>query len=298
MVSAGGSPSYQVTAVRYGTRSTTKSDVFLHYSLYGEPDEPVQMDYFFWVVRNPARTILVDCGFNDASGTRRGRTMLLPPVAALRQLGIEPGDVSLLILTHAHYDHVGNVPEFPVAEIVMSEREYEFWTGPLGTRALFATSAETADIAALSQARAAGRLRLLPAPPPGGSAARQSVAPGVDVLELGGHTPGQLVVLVSAEGGEVVIASDALHYYDELRLDRPFTHVADLPAMYQGFELLRELASDKTRYLVAGHDPEVMRRFPADDSLPAGLAVRIGPPAGGQAAASTSAAGPAGTREQ
>ena len=277
MDTPGGSPAYDVTAVRYGTRSTTKSDVFLHFGVYGEPDEPTQMDYYFWVARSAEHTILVDCGFNEASGARRGRTMLCPPVLALDRLGIEPADISMLILTHAHYDHVGNVDEFPAADLVMSAREYEFWTGPLASRPLFATSAETADIEALIRARAASRLRLLPGPLPGATAARQSVAAGVDVLELGGHTPGQLVVIISTAHGEVVLASDALHYYDEMRLDRPFTHVADLPAMYQGFELLRGLTADDARQLVAGHDPEVMRRFPAADGELAEFAVRVAP---------------------
>jgi glyoxylase-like metal-dependent hydrolase (beta-lactamase superfamily II) len=184
-------------------------------------------------------------------------------------------------VTHAHYDHVGNVAEFPAAEVIMSGREYEFWTGPLGNRPLFATSAEADDIAALRRIRADGRLTLLPGPDASAPTVTHGVADGVCVLEVGGHTPGQLVVLARAADGEAVLASDALHYYDEMRLDRPFAHVADLPAMYQGFELLRALAAEPSRYLVAGHDPDVMRRFPplaeAADQDAAGLAVRIGP---------------------
>lgn len=291
MVSPGDSPGYEVTAVRYGTRSTTKSDVFLHFGLYGEPDGPTQMDYFFWIARSAGRTILVDCGFNDASGARRGRTMLCPPTVALRRLGIEPAEIGMLILTHAHYDHIGNVDAFPAAELVMSAREYEFWTSPLATRPLFATSAEPADIKALTRARAAGRLRLLPGAPPGVVAARQSVAAGIDVLEVGGHTPGQLVVFVGAQHGEVVIASDALHYYDEMRLDRPFTHVADLPAMYEGYELLRRLSAGAARILLAGHDPEVMHRFPAINGELTGLAVRIDPLTPGVAAPAAGSSG-------
>jgi glyoxylase-like metal-dependent hydrolase (beta-lactamase superfamily II) len=275
---------YEVAAVRYGTRLTTKSDVFLHYDLYGEPDQPVRMDYFFWVARNAERTILIDCGFNSRSGARRGRTMLCPPVAALGRLGIAPEAVSLLILTHGHYDHIGNLNEFPAAELVMSEREYDFWTSPLAARPLFATSAETSDIDSLRRARQAGRLRLLPRPA-AALPARQQVAAGVDVLEIGGHTPGQLIVLISTGDGEAVLASDALHYYDEMRLDRPFAHVADLPAMYAGFEVLREMSAAGRCYIVAGHDPEVMQRFPpvaASQSDPAAhdvadIGVRIGP---------------------
>jgi glyoxylase-like metal-dependent hydrolase (beta-lactamase superfamily II) len=268
--SAGDRVSYDVIAVRYGTRSTTRSDIFLHYPLYGEPDAAARMDYFFWVLRRADTTILVDCGFNAVSGGRRGRTMLSTPADALRQLGIEPADVSLLIATHAHYDHIGNLDAFGTAEVVMSEREYDFWTGPLASRPLFATSAEADDIDALRRANAAGRLRLL--------SGRTAVAPGIEVIDIGGHTPGQLIVTAELADGTAVIASDALHYYEEMRLDRPFTHVADLPAMYTGFELLRSLTRDGSHYLVAGHDPEVMQRFSPVDETP--LAVRIGPPAG------------------
>jgi hypothetical protein len=47
--------------------------------------------------------------------------------------------------------------------------------------------------------------------------------------------------------------------------------------MYRGFELLRSLAASDTNLVVAGHDPEVMRRFPPVDGELAGLAVRIAP---------------------
>ncbi len=270
-VSASGG--YDVIAVRYGTRLTTKSDVFLHYGLYGEADEAMQMDYFFWVLRRDGRAILIDCGFNEASGARRGRTMLCPPVRALQRLGIDPADVSVLILTHAHYDHIGNIDQFPAAELIMSAVEFEFWTSPLGTRPLFATSAEAEDVEALRRAHADGRLTLLPKPASVPWPTAHSVAGDLTVVEVGGHTPGQLVVLARTADGEAVLASDALHYYDEARLDRPFAHVADLPAMYRALEFLRELAGDGTRHLVAGHDPEVMHRFP---SVADGLAVHIG----------------------
>jgi len=238
----------EVLAVRYGTRSTRKSEVYLHFDLYGERDAEVDMDYYFWVVRVDGHTILVDCGFNEASGGRRRRTMLCPPREALARLGIDAGAVTTVVLTHAHYDHIGNLGAFPSATFVMSRREYDFWTSPLGRKPLFAGSAESEDVAALRVAHAAGRIEFVDG--------RATLPGGVDLVEVGGHTPGQLIVLV----GDVVLASDALHYYEELDRDRPFVHVADLPAMYVGFQLLREL--DGTHRLVAGHDPEVMRRFP------------------------------------
>lgn len=272
-------------AVRYGTRLTTKSDVYLHFGQYGEPDEQVRMDYFFWVARNAERTVLIDCGFNTRSGDRRGRTMLCPPPVALQRIGIAPEDVGLLVATHAHYDHIGNLDAFPAATLIISAREYGFWTSELASRPLFASVAEAGDISSLRRAAQAGRVRFIYG---GGTAAprysRQPVADGIEVVEVGGHTPGQLIVLVDAADGTVVIASDALHYYDQMDLDRLFVHVADLPATYAALQYLRDLQATGAR-IVAGHDPDVGRRFPplaggAAGQAPGdldGLAVQISP---------------------
>ena len=66
------SEQYEVLAVRYGTRQASAAEVFLNYHAYHEPDRPLRMDYFFWVARNPARSVVVDTGFCPAA----------PPAAA------------------------------------------------------------------------------------------------------------------------------------------------------------------------------------------------------------------------
>ena len=55
-------PVYEVVAIRYATRETTKAACYFGYHAYGEPDEPYVMDYFFWLLRGGGRTVLVDTG--------------------------------------------------------------------------------------------------------------------------------------------------------------------------------------------------------------------------------------------
>jgi len=248
------SESYEVLAVRYGTRQTSAADVFLSFPVYGEPDRPLGMDYFFWVARSPARTVVIDSGFSPEGGAARRRTTLMDMATALRAAGVNPDDVGQVVVTHAHYDHIGGLPEFGAAEVIMTEPEYDFWTGPMAARQQFAHSAEPGEIQHLRDLRAAGRLTL--------TGARHQVAPGIELILLGGHTPGQAVVVAATAAGRVVLASDALHYYDEQELDRPFAVVASVIDMYAGFDRLTELASDPGTVVVAGHDPEVRTRFP------------------------------------
>jgi glyoxylase-like metal-dependent hydrolase (beta-lactamase superfamily II) len=246
---------YEVLAVRYGTRTATRAESFLNYHVYGEPDAQFGMDYFFWIVRDSERTVVVDCGFDAEAGKRRGRSLLVDPTDALRGLGVDPARVSQVVVSHAHYDHIGNLDRFPAAEVVMARREYDFWTGsPYADRVQFAHSTEAGELAHLGALADQGRLRLVDT--------TLDVAPGLELVVLGGHTPGQLVAQATVDGGAVILAADALHFYEELERDRPFFVVADLEEMYRGFDLLREMTSDPGRRLVAGHDAEVNQRFP------------------------------------
>jgi glyoxylase-like metal-dependent hydrolase (beta-lactamase superfamily II) len=273
---------YEVLAVRYGTRTATKAESYLNYHLYGEPDVEVAMDYFFWVVRGAGRTLVVDTGFDPDVGARRGRTLLVDPVRALAALGVDAAAVDQVVVTHAHYDHIGNLHRFPNAEIVIARSEYEFWTGPYAGRLQLAHTTEPAELAQLSAVRDEGRLRLVEG--------TVDLQPGIELVVVGGHTPGQLVAQVAVRGtggapGAAVLATDALHFYEELERDRPFFVVADLVAMYRGFDVLREMSEDPGRLLVAGHDAAVPQRFPARvPGLPADLAdlvVRVAGPGEG-----------------
>jgi glyoxylase-like metal-dependent hydrolase (beta-lactamase superfamily II) len=259
---------YEVIAVRYGTRAGAKAEIYLNYAIYGEPDEPLGMDYYCWIARGHGRTVVIDTGFGPEGGARRGRTTLIDPVEALARAGVDAATVPQVIVTHAHYDHIGNLARFPAAEVIMARREFDFWTGPYARRPQFAWSAEARETAHLAEVRDQGRMTLVDEP--------YTVAPGIEVIPVGGHTPGQAIVLVDTAGGQAVLASDSCHYYEEIERDRPFAFVADLAAMYRGFDLLKEIVAEPGRVLVPGHDPDVLRRFPPLGGLDPGMAVRIG----------------------
>ena len=260
---------YQVTIVKYGTRQTVRSDVFLNHHLYGEPDGPIGMDYFFWIIRNADRTIVVDTGFSAAGGARRKRTTLLDPGAAFDTLGVNRAAGPPVVVTHAHYDHIGNLPLFPASPVTIAAAEYAFWTGPYADRTLLHHSVEDEEIGHLRQVEKEGRLRTFDT--------GVELAPGVRVAQVGGHTPGQSIVTVDTTDGVVLLASDSVHYYEELARSMPFTQVANLIDMYAAFEHIRaRLATGAVRHLVPGHDPDTLARFTPVAGPLAGLAATIG----------------------
>jgi glyoxylase-like metal-dependent hydrolase (beta-lactamase superfamily II) len=242
-----------VLAVRYGHRVTTRAQNYLNFHLYGEPDADLDIDYFFWVIRDGGGVYLVDTGFAREVADRRRRVCYTTPAQALPGLGIAPDDVTAVVVTHAHWDHTGNLAQFPNAQVVMTEAEYDFWTSPMAARQQFAEHCEPDEIGCLRRAREEDRLTLF--------TGQYTLAAGIELTEVGGHTPGQLIALVSAGGGTAVLASDALHFYEEVERDRPFAILADLPGMYSAYDTLAQLAAQPGTHLVAGHDPAVRARF-------------------------------------
>jgi glyoxylase-like metal-dependent hydrolase (beta-lactamase superfamily II) len=260
---------YTVSIIRHGTRSTTKSDVFLNYPLYGEPDVDIEMDYFAWLVQGETRTIIVDTGFSKKGGEARNRTFLLDLPATWAKLGVDPAQSPDVVITHAHYDHTGHLDNFPTSRVFLAQDEFDFWTGRFAARGQFHHSVEDDDLDAIRTAHTEGRLQLF--------SGTVEIAPGIELVQVGGHTPGQSVVKVATSEGVVLLASDAIHFYEEYEADRPFTYVANLIDMYDAFDRIHEMErSGAVQHVISGHDADTLGRFTPVEGELAGLVATIG----------------------
>lgn len=248
-------PVYEVHAIRYATVDRTRASNF-HAPPAGDPDAVMPLDFFVWLIVGDGRVVLVDTGFSAASALARNRRWTVGPVDSLQRLGLSADAVQDVVVTHLHYDHAGNLGEFPGARIWVQERELRFATGRCMCEPRLNHFFALDDVSRLLKRLYEGDVQIIDG--------THVLHDGVELHRVGGHTDGLQIVRVRTAKGWVVLASDAAHYYENLETGNPFPAVFDLDDMLAGYALIRELADDEA-LIVPGHDPLVRERFPRVD---------------------------------
>src|SRR5438067_9101305 len=128
-LAAGGQPQsqYEVYAIRFATSPNFRLSGLVEGA---DPAARVDIAMTVWLVRGHGKTILLDSGFHR-DRFARGFPMrdYVKPSEAVAKVGLKPGDVSDIIITHAHWDHAGGADLFPNATIWIQKDEYTYYTG-------------------------------------------------------------------------------------------------------------------------------------------------------------------------
>ncbi|HXK21410.1 MAG TPA: N-acyl homoserine lactonase family protein [Myxococcota bacterium] len=244
-------PDYEIYAIRYASLARRRRENFIQDDLH---DGPMPMDFFVWLARCAERTILVDTGFGAAAASARNRTLQRCPIDTLRGLDVDPHRIEDVVITHLHYDHAGNLGKLPKARFHVQDREVAYATGRCMRHGVLRHAYSVEDVNELVRSVFADRVHFHD-----GDA---EIAPGVELLLIGGHTHGLQSVRVHTARGWVVLASDASHYYENMERGRPFPIVYNVADMLDGHRRLAATA-DSPDHIVPGHDPEVLKRYPA-----------------------------------
>ncbi len=202
------------------------------------------------------RNVLIDTGPNrrhirepmyEYAGTDVGRYLIPQLTEAddlrnrLAEVGVTEADIDILVLTHNHFDHAGNVADFPDAEVVIHRADHEIGI-QRGRDGLPGGIPEVAhDGRPL-------RYRLIEGD--------EELAPGLTLLHTPGHSPGHLsVVLDLPETGPVVLAIDAI--YSVVNRERGNYRIGFDPAAgARSATRLIDIAGSRSAMLIYGHDPD------------------------------------------
>jgi glyoxylase-like metal-dependent hydrolase (beta-lactamase superfamily II) len=218
--------------------------------------------FIVWVLKptgRPAsgdlRTVLFDAGFYRRQFLTQWKPFdFVRPSEAVGKVGVRPADVTDIIISHIHWDHLDGADLFPRARIWLQHDEYEHYVDANGMPR--ADAIDTVDAQMLDRLRRAGRIGLID-----GDA--QTVLPGITAYTGGRHTYASEYITVQTPHGVVVLASDNMYTYENLAKHVPITATfspADSTSNLRAQDRMRGLVADP-RFILPGHDPTIFDKF-------------------------------------
>jgi glyoxylase-like metal-dependent hydrolase (beta-lactamase superfamily II) len=208
-----------------------------------------------WFIEGEDRKILIDTGLGDCEEIMRlqyrygidylaRKSKEQEIVTGLGAKGLKPEDIEIVVLTHLHFDHIGNTELFKNARFIVQKSEIPMLICP-PRFATFYYREWSQRITNISDRLISieGNLKLTKT---------------IELVKVGGHSPGQMAVFVHTAKGRVCIASDFLYNYTNLRQEWPIGPIWNMDEWIRGLRFIKGEAD----IVVPNHDYEFYQIHP------------------------------------
>jgi len=251
-------PEYSIQAIRYANSPGVPVSALI----MGAPkDEKVDIAFVVWLIRGGGHNVLFDSGFHrDKWFKYFAVTDFLRPDEAVKLAGVQPDEVTDIVISHAHWDHMGGIDLFPKAVVWIQKEEFKYYTGEAWQEGGNHGGIDPDDVQQLVRLNTEGRLRLV-------DGDNVEILPGIRAYTGARHTYASQYLRV--EGNPpFVLASDNCYFYRNLaehKASAAFSK-ADEPANIKNQARMIELAGSADR-VVPGHDMLQFQKFPTEGRI-------------------------------
>ena len=250
-------PEYTIQAIRYAS----SPDVPVSALVIGGPkDQKVDIAMVVWLIRGGGHTIRFDSGFHrDTFLKYFPMKDFLRPDEAVKLAGVKPEDVTDIVISHAHWDHMGGIDLFPKATVWLQKDEYRYYTMDAWQPGGNHGGIDPEDVKQLLQLNTEGRIHLV-------DGDNVEIFPGVRAYTGSRHTFASQYLRVDGNP-PFVLASDNCYFYRNLSSHLPSATFSesDHPANVAAQSRMIELAGSVDR-VVPGHDALQFKKFPTTEN--------------------------------
>jgi len=253
LLAASAPPQYSIQAIRYATSPNVPVSELV---VGGPKDEKVDIAMVVWLIRGGGHTILFDSGFHRNTFLKNFPMKdYLRPDEAVRTAGVAPEEVTDIVISHAHWDHMGSLDLFPKAQIWIQKDEYRYYTSDAWQPGGNHGGIDPEDVMELLQLNTEGRVHLV-------DGDDVEIFPGIRAYTGSRHTYASQYLRVDGNP-PYVLASDNCYFYLNLsaHLASATFSDADHDANIAQQARMIQLAGSPDR-VIPGHDALQFQKFP------------------------------------
>ena len=251
-------PNYEVYAIKFASAFDGKPYPLSHVVLDAPEKETGTAVFMLWLIKsNNGKNILVDAGFlKDVEEAKNfGVTDYIRPDSMLLGVGLKATDITNIILTHPHWDHMDGVDLFPNAQVWMQKEDYNYFVGAAWQKE-GGGDFNKRDVRKIVELNLSGKLTLI-------DGDDKEVVPGIKVYTGSRHTFNSQYILVKSGAEKIILASDNVYTYynlDNLK-SAPKDATYDPTGYINAMKRMKTLVSN-IKYIIPGHDALLFSRFP------------------------------------
>lgn len=248
-------PDYTIEAIRY---ADSPKDAVSDLVMGAPAGEKIDTVFAVWLIRGGGRNILLDSGFHRARWFKEWTIVnYLAPDKAVRLAGVPPEKITDVVISHAHWDHMGGIDLFPKATIWIQKEEYRYYTGEAWQPGGDHGGIDPDDVRALVRLNVEGRLRLV-------DGDDEEIAPGIRAHIGARHTYASQYLEVETDP-PFVLASDNCYLYRNLverKASATFSEADENANVRAQGRMIRMAGGDIDR-VIPGHDALQFKKYPA-----------------------------------
>ena len=251
-------PEYSIVAIRL---ADSPGDRVAEMVIGAPPDERMDTIYAMWLIRGGGRNILFDSGFHRERWFKVWTIKdYLRPDEAVKLAGVQPEEITDIVVSHAHWDHMGGIDLFPKATVWIQKEEFRYYTGEAWQPSGNHGGIDSEDVRELVKLNTEGRVRLV-------DGDNVEIFPGIRAHTGGRHTYASQYLQVQGAPA-FVLASDNCYLYRNLaehKASATFSE-ADQAGNIANEARMIEMAGSMDR-VIPGHDALQFQKYPTQGRI-------------------------------
>jgi hypothetical protein len=242
---------YEIYAIKYAS--------IVHDSLAAPAkNDSVSIDFMIWLIKGNGKNILMDAGYLYSVESAKDFDMIddLRPDSTLQKLSVRAEEITDIILSYPHFDHVNFIDLFPNAQVWVQKEDYTYFTTAAWQKGGVNSEFNRKEVKKMIDLHAAGRVTLI-------EGYDKEIFSAIRIFP-GSRKPSlPQYALVKTSLGNMALASDNvwIYYNSNFVTPAPTFSTFDANSYIKSMQRMQMLVTDE-KLIMPGYDAATFSRFP------------------------------------